>query len=376
VKGRVASWCVCLGLIVAAGGASSAGRSTLTERYYLNRGLLHCLRTIAPGLSGCGLQRWVGTDSGDARTLYHLGRDAAASDRPQDAIQPLMKLWQRSPGDPLVGLQLGIGLAASGDPEAALRVWRQAQVGRYFLERGQVHANEQDLARAASIGLRSAGDYYTLGDAWRQLGRQEAAAAAYDASLQFDDGQSGVHMLAQARLLEIAGRWTEAIHVYERADASGNGGVAPCYQIATIYRENQKDLSAALEWYIRCTRVDPHYLWGYIGAGEMSLALGRYDEALAWFDLAARRFPTSGFPLLFIGHVRAQLGQLDEAQRQYLAATRVEPSNFWPWYHAGLTALRRGDAEAAVRFLERAHELNPAFEDIARQLKIAKAANV
>jgi tetratricopeptide (TPR) repeat protein len=80
----------------------------------------------------------------------------------------------------------------------------------------------------------------------------------------------------------------------------------------------------------------------------LSLALGRWDDALRQINLALARDPLDAKSSFAVGELQFQRGHLPEAEAAYRRALDIHPT--FPWAHAsiGLVRLARGEKAAAL----------------------------
>ena len=73
--------------------------------------------------------------------------------------------------------------------------------------------------------------------------------------------------------------------------------------------------SEALDWYQRAVRLNPlHPAWYLYGIGEAHYGARQYEQAIAPLQAAINRFPTFITPRRHLAAAYAQMGRLDEAR--------------------------------------------------------------
>jgi predicted Zn-dependent protease len=94
--------------------------------------------------------------------------------------------------------------------------------------------------------------------------------------------------------------------------------------------------------------------------GEIALAGNHLDEAIAQFELERRANPLE--PSLYdrLGDAYNRAARYDEAQASLQEALLLEPNSTGPYILLGKTMLKKGDAVAAVTYLQRAAKMDPA----------------
>jgi arylsulfatase A-like enzyme/Tfp pilus assembly protein PilF len=90
--------------------------------------------------------------------------------------------------------------------------------------------------------------------------------------------------------------------------------------------------------------------------------LGRYDEALEWFEMALAKEPKNPWALLNLANHLATGGDLDRAEELLRALIADNPYFSLAYYNYGKLLLDRGDREGALGLFERSNELQPEHE--------------
>ncbi len=95
-----------------------------------------------------------------------------------------------------------------------------------------------------------------------------------------------------------------------------------------------------------------------IGAGDVFLALGRYNEAKSIYSLLAAGSPSMGLAWMALGIAETQLGEDKEAVRALNRAASLMPKNVWAWLYLHRAAAKANDVETAGAALQKAKRLN------------------
>lgn len=139
-----------------------------------------------------------------------------------------------------------------------------------------------------------------------------------------------------------------------RAEAVAAQMPSDCYPCLTARGEAaamRRDWPAAERWYGEAIRRGPSIPYAYSLNGEMLLARGNVDGAIAQFRTAHERGPRFADPLKYWGDALAARGDLAGAVERYRAAAERAPR--WPALHIdlgrALWRLRRFD-EARAHF--------------------------
>jgi TolB-like protein len=85
--------------------------------------------------------------------------------------------------------------------------------------------------------------------------------------------------------------------------------------------------SEALDWYQKAVRLNPlHPAWYLWGIGEAHYGARQYEQAISPLRAAVNRFPTYVTPRRHLAATYAQMGRLDEARAEVAAIRKLDPS--------------------------------------------------
>ncbi|MFN8523706.1 MAG: transglycosylase SLT domain-containing protein [Chloroflexota bacterium] len=226
----------------------------------------------------------AGTRTYRATTLANVGRFAAALGRRDDAARANATVVAELPETPAAGTALSalaeLGeLGRIGPDQAAVVAHLQGR-----------HAQaEQELASAIDAGLsteRAAAARYYRGLALIQLGRDDEAVASLRKSAEGHPtgAQAPVALLRAGRVMERAGRWTDASDLYQLAAQtypdSAAGQQAEQHLAFTLLQREALPESAAAADRLASRAADPQ--WQGLGLLWASKAYGRAgDQAQA-----------------------------------------------------------------------------------------------
>jgi adenylate cyclase len=134
--------------------------------------------------------------------------------------------------------------------------------------------------------------------------------------------------MAAITLSNFAGEHAASAHLIERAlTINPNSAHAWNARGYVAYRLNH--LETAMESFERAIRLSPlDPLGGYFSAGlaMVSVALGRYEEAVEWADRALHEFPSYLFAIRSKVIAFAQLGLIDEARDELKRLIAMDPA--------------------------------------------------
>lgn len=161
------------------------------------------------------------------------------------------------------------------------------------------------------------------------------------------------------------------IEALEQQVAADPGVAGPAFELAERYRALGRfdEAAAVLEQAARAnpTDIGLHHLWG-----DILIDARRYDEAVEAFRAAIVANPTAGnYNKLGLGLLDAS--RLGDAEQAFLQAIAIDPNEPDPYFHLGVIYETRGDERLAVQQYDKYIELAPdgpfapqAFEALAR----------
>ena len=132
------------------------------------------------------------------------------------------------------------------------------------------------------------------------------------------------------------------------------------------------DLVAAEAAYRRALEVDPSTVTAYQNLSALLRMVGREQEAeelLALVDRSGNRNP---FSYLALGDLSLRLGRLEEAGRFYRRAVRLDPTQAESEAALGHWALAAGKTREAQKHLRKAQQIDPKnarVDDLAKRLQ-------
>ncbi len=122
-------------------------------------------------------------------------------------------------------------------------------------------------------------------------------------------------------------------------------------------------LDEALTWFDRAARIAPRDADILDRRGVVLARLGRSDDALRSFDRAIAAAPGSARPHVNRATVLAKLDRTEAALASYEAAIACDPGHFGAHYNRGGALLRLGRTREALASFDRAIAINPFHVD-------------
>lgn len=234
----------------------------------------------------------------------------------------------------------------------------RSALGRFLLSRGRAADALEHLAAAVQYEpseperkrLRAAlrADH---ADGLLAVGRVEAALQAYEQALaaDADSGRAAAGVLTTSLLAgKPAPSTSELGEGFDERLAAGIAGL----------RAGAQGAQSARDALLAAASVDPlraHAAWRALS--WLAECSGDTDEALRFVDLALEASPSDFWSNFQRGRLCADKDDLDGALESFRAALEVEVESTDALLQLGALSLRRGEREQALRYLDRATQL-------------------
>jgi TolB-like protein/Tfp pilus assembly protein PilF len=174
-----------------------------------------------------------------------------------------------------------------------------------------------------------------------------ADAALWLAQTYAEQGEMG--FVAPTLAFENALR---ALVIARRLGAQGAAVHELLGEIHTIY---DWDWAAADSEFRQTEKLAPNSADSLYGEALLSLALGRWDDALSKIKATQAQDPLDPVPFAVLSWIQLRRGYLQEAEAAVRRALDISPTYGWQHYYLGLVLLARGDRDAA--FIEMQQEI-------------------
>lgn len=285
----------------------------------------------------------------------------AAGGAPDEALPLLADLHQRFPESVEVGNSYAVLLARQGEIDRAREVFTQVagdsptvqlNLARLLLRAGQARAALEILEPLAASDPADAEVHTLHGVALGRAGRIEEAFDALDRALELDP-ESGEAARARS-LLEQQSRITEGEGI------SFEGEAATAFERGLYLLETGEPEAAAARFEEAYSLSDQPLAAFYQGYA-LQLA-GQPRAALAPYEAAVDAFPNSDTVLNNVGYAQLQLGRFDLAIDTLRQAAEANGENPSVQVNLGLTYYGLGRFDEALRYWDRAIELDPSLE--------------
>jgi TolB-like protein len=144
-------------------------------------------------------------------------------------------------------------------------------------------------------------------------------------ALSLDSTDYQAHLLF-ASVQKLRKQFAEALVHYEHAVAMNSNDANGLAHMGGLLVALGR-FSEALDWFQKAVRLNPlHPAWYLYGIGEAHYGARQYEQAIAPLRAAVNRFPTYITPRRHLAAAYAQMGRLDEARAEVAAIRKLDPS--------------------------------------------------
>jgi len=153
-------------------------------------------------------------------------------------------------------------------------------------------------------------------------------------------------------------RYDDARHAFAAQFGVPADG-ATAYLVAARMLLRREYVPVSQEFARKALEIDPALPLAHELLGEIALAGGHTDEAIAELEKERLRNPLAGSVYNRLGDAFLREGKLDDAERVLQQDVLLEPNSTGPYILLGKLNLKKGDPVAAVTFLEHARSMDP-----------------
>ncbi|MBX3733133.1 MAG: tetratricopeptide repeat protein [Verrucomicrobiae bacterium] len=319
-----------------------------------------------------------------AVTLRRVGRTNEAMAAFADAIRSTPTLL--APYQELAELHLAEGQTnrAVALVESSLQV--SSEVPAHWLATGDLFAwlaarspdareravlgRRQALDRATALGTTDPALLLRLGRAWMDLGDATAAEAMFQqAARQLPRDPAVAANLAELMIRD--GRLKEARESLELLSRFNPTSHFPWYFLA-ILDLDERNVDEAVRKFERAIAVNPDFEPAYADLAAVQMNRGQTETALDLLKRARVRFPESHRVVLLLGVAETRVPDVEAALQAFAEAEalalKTEPPDHRFYFQAGAALERAGATPEAIRYLRRALEVDPDFDEAQNHL--------
>lgn len=258
-------------------------------------------------------------------------------------------------------------------------------LGRVYIEQGQYPQAEKELSRARQLDANNAEAEYLMGVAKEKDGRLDEALACYRKAQSMEEGNLPA-IMAAAEVYVAMGQPQQA-QKYLNGYMSSAGADPGMHELAGRLSMMNRDYAGAARSFQKACDADPKNVsyrealaaarfsarqyaetlsvllmlselksykmpaWAHRMKGDCYLALARYAEARASYQLAAEINSDSAAAWLQVAQAAMLAGDFTRAIQSARRATQLEPANVEAFMMLGYATLRNGEAVQALDVL-------------------------
>jgi len=163
---------------------------------------------------------------------------------------------------------------------------------------------------------------------------------------------SWVHLYKIAEANMTNGNTKAAMDIFEMVHNLEPARPEPMIQLKNIYLKDQKDDAKAEQILLSLLQEDPDKLVYLQETGAFYYNKANYAEAVKYFEKAKTQIPRDLNNYMNISACYYELGDFQKAMATNLAALEIEPNNVDLLDNAQNIALKLGDKDAAIKYLE------------------------
>ena len=259
----------------------------------------------------------VSAQQGDA--LAAIREIAPDSSQLIAAVDRASKTLRRRIGESLRDLEDMPSLEQAST--ASLAALRRYTEGQRLVRQGERTLAIKRFEDAVALDTGFASAYVALGMAHGSIGQM---GQVFDARQHAFANQHRLSYLERGFLIASTAYGNEdyqaAIDAYQVVIARYPDHMAALNNLAIAYRDSRQ-YALAVEYFRRAIEVDSSVANMYFGIHSAQLLQGRFGEARATLDLAARRFP--GHPILLTEEIQDAAAQQDWGRAEHQAQTQI-----------------------------------------------------
>ncbi|MGH9663125.1 MAG: tetratricopeptide repeat protein, partial [Bryobacteraceae bacterium] len=199
--------------------------------------------------------------------------------------------------------------------------------------------------------------YFQLGDAWRDGGNPDKAAAAYDEAVQHAP-HSALMLRGLGVELRESRQWQRAADVLNRAVQAAPGEARGWYELGLLAAEQNRHADA-IAAFGKAVALDPELPEAYNSLGSELADTGDFARAEEAFRTSLRMQPDSADAQANLATLLATKGALPEAAFHFQRALRDKPDNALARCNYAVALSRLNRMDEAQNQLELAVKTDP-----------------
>lgn len=271
--------------------------------------------------------------------------------------------------------------------EVSLEAWELNNKGLSFYSLGKYEEAIACYDKAMELDPGLGGAPTNKGNIFYSLGKYHEAITYYDKSIKADPGYS-LAWNNKGGALSALNKYEEAIAYYDKAididpeyaEAWDNKGLAlanlrryddalkcidEALRLNPSLPQTQKLKQSILEKLGMVSSVDEIKLESreYNTKGFDLYNLGKYEEAISYFDKAIALNPRDALAWVNKGTALGNLGKFQEAVKCYDKALEINPREALTWNNKGISLAKLGRYEETIFCFDKAIEMEPEYDE-------------
>jgi tetratricopeptide (TPR) repeat protein len=266
----------------------------------------------------------------DGEALVYRGQIQIREGQAHEAADTLQQVLHNEPDNAIAHYHLGVALDLMGDVSRAEGEWRNAvrlksSLADAEINRKQVNEGENDLQKAMEVAPENPVGYIQLGNLRASQNRPADALKLYDQALTHD-ANSGEAMLGIANVYLAQKQTDKAIaRVQEQLGKQPNNSNFH-YILGSLLAE-KKEFSGADGELKRAIDLDKNNVNALLKLGQVEIALGAVDQAIATYQASAKSNPSDIRFYILTGELFEAKRDWDKAKDMYQKALQIQADN-------------------------------------------------
>lgn len=263
---------------------------------------------------------------GWASDAFTAGLELFGAGNWEQAAGEMLEAVAQAPSDPVVRMTAGVALASIRHyPKAAEQFEAAAQLAPgCVLPMLLLDGTYGEMGNAVRSRRSRDQANQVLGKGTKSVSATTADEQILLAALAKHPGNAIAHCLL-GDLYQLQGRLAEARERYEKARALAPRWVKPVFNLGLANLQvDPKAAEANLE---AAAKLDPDNLRVHLWRGDVFLQQGKYNEAVAAYNLAARDKSLAADARTRIGNAGLRAGDYQAAQQQFDQAAKSAPTD-------------------------------------------------
>ncbi len=174
-----------------------------------------------------------------------------------------------------------------------------------------------------------------------------------------DEGYLPTHIVNEGALHEAAGKYEEALEIYQEASDMEPSDARPYYHMGRVYA-NRGMTAEALEYMGRAMVLNPSYRpFAHATLGIALAKEEKYEEAASYFEKALDADPRLCIAAYNLGLCQYKLGRHEEATRTFILASEVCRDDVAAMVSVSRMLTELGEVDKGIALGLAALEINP-----------------